>query len=245
MSGGDSGRIRMMRKTERRMRWVEWPGKRYGTRGRVLTYIGGASPIGTCTYGNGNTYRKGKLSLTKDRERRQRGAMRNFAQLRIVTGRNRYPSFPVSPYSSKDRRGNLCFVLYTCLMSKLLGVSIDCAGINCHISLWGNLSNFPTTNGGSVLRRKGNWPPLFFFPQICGALQFGCRARKALSSGPRWILNHNTMRQTCNCTPYIGGRIVQVAIVTVALFCRKGYYTQSECWNLHLTSHWFANQNPR
>ena len=40
------------------------PGARYGTRGRVPTYIGGASPIGTCMYGNGNTYGKGKASLT-------------------------------------------------------------------------------------------------------------------------------------------------------------------------------------
>ena len=42
------------------------PGARYGTRGRVPTYIGGASPIGTCMYGNGNTYGKGKASLTLD-----------------------------------------------------------------------------------------------------------------------------------------------------------------------------------
>ena len=41
------------------------PGARYGTRGRVPTYIGGASPIGTCMYGNGNTYGKGKASLTR------------------------------------------------------------------------------------------------------------------------------------------------------------------------------------
>ena len=40
------------------------PGARYGTRGRVPTYIGGASPIGTCMYENGNTYGKGKASLT-------------------------------------------------------------------------------------------------------------------------------------------------------------------------------------
>jgi hypothetical protein len=28
--------------------------------------IGGASPIGTCMYGNGNTYGKGKASLTEN-----------------------------------------------------------------------------------------------------------------------------------------------------------------------------------
>ena len=45
------------------------PGARYGTRGRVPTYIGGASPIGTCMYRNGNTYGKGKASLTPTVER--------------------------------------------------------------------------------------------------------------------------------------------------------------------------------
>ena len=43
---------------------MESPGKKYGTRGRVLTYIDTASPIGMCMYGNGNTYEKGNASLT-------------------------------------------------------------------------------------------------------------------------------------------------------------------------------------